>query len=158
MDLPLPVADSEFGLGFFKPDFFNRSVLYFYGNPNFNGPVSDHFPADSIAFQRLDVHRYEISYAPPWLVPEHPKMNYEILYFRIKAINLDFVEIFVNRTTNRHAYVDPHAGQIIYWPDFLLNVHSVEFPQNQTQTVRIKSLNYVGQVNIDFVFRKPIRI
>lgn len=158
IDIPLPEDGSELGLGFFTPDFFNASVLYFYGNPNFERLVSDHTPSDSIAFQQTDGRRYEISYAPPWLVPEHMKMDYEILHFRIKSINRDFVEIIVNKTNQQNAYVDRHAGRVRYWPDFLLSVHSVEFPPNQTQTVRIKPLDYAGEVNNDFVFMKPLRI
>lgn len=158
VDMPIPIADDEFGLGFFKPDFFNRSVLYFYGSPNFEKPVSDHTPADSVVFRQSDGNRIDIAYAPPWLVPDHLKMDYDILYFKIKSINRDFVEVIVNKTTNRNAYVNRQAGQIIYWPDFLLSVHSVEFPPNQTQTIRIKPLNYAGQVNEDFVFMKPLRI
>ena len=158
VDVPQQLADAEFGLGFYKPDFFNRSVLYFYGNPNFAKSVMQHSPSDSIVFQQMDGHRYNISYAPPWLVPEHLKMDYEILYFKVKSVNRDFVEIYVNKITNRHAYVDRQAGQIIYWPDFFLNVHSVEFPANEEQTVRVKPLNYAGQVSIDFEFMKPLRI
>jgi len=158
VDLPQSDADSGFGLGLFKPDFFNRSNLYFYGNPNFEKPASDHSPSDSIAFQQLDGHRLEISYAPPWLVPEHLKMDYEILYFKIKSINRDFAEIFVNKTTNRTAYVDRHVGNIIYWPDFLLNVQTIEFSQELPQTVRVKPLSYGGQVSIDFEFMMPIQI
>lgn len=158
VDIQMPDENSEIGLGFFTPDFINHSVLYFYGMPNFEKPVSDHTPSDSITFQQLDGHRFDISYAPPWLVPEHLKMDYEILHFKIKSINRDFVEVIVNKTDQRNAYVNRHAGRITYWPDFLLNVHSVEFPPNQPQTVRIKPLNYAGQVTTDFVFMKPLRI
>lgn len=158
VDIPVQEEGPELGLGFFSPDFYNESIIYFYGNPNFEKAVSDHTPSDSIKFRELDGHRFDISYAPPWLVPEHMKMDYEILHFRIKSINQDFVEIIVNKTNQRNAYVDRHAGRVTYWPDFLLNVHSVEFPQNQVQTVRIKPLNYAGQVNSDFVFMRPLRI
>lgn len=143
VDMP-PEENSELGLGFFTPDFYSKDVFYFYGMPNLDKPVPERFPVDSLVFQQLDGHRYEISYAPPWLVPEHLKMDYEILHFKILSINRDFVQIDVNKTNDRFAYVDRHAGKITYWPDFLLNVHSVEFPQDQTQTVRVKPLNYAG--------------
>lgn len=158
VDLKKSEADSKLALGFFKPDFTSRSNLYFYGSPNFDKPVSDNSPSDSIAFQQLDGQRYDISYAPPWLVPEHLKMDYEILYFKIKSIHRDFVEIIVNKTNNRNAYVDRHAGTIIFWPDFLLTVQTIEFPQDLSQTVRVKPLSYAGQVSLDFEFMKPIQI
>jgi len=155
---PSANENEELGLGFFTPNFYNRQVLYFYGIPNLDKPVSEHLPVDSLLFQQSDGHRYEITYAPPWLVPEHLKMDYEILHFKILSINRDFVQIDVNKTNNRFAYVDRHAGTISYWPDFLLKVHSVEFPQNQPQTVRTRPLNYAGQVTLDFEFMKPLQI
>lgn len=151
-------SKTELGLGFFTPDFYNQQVLYFYGMPNVDKPVSEHLPVDSLLFQRSDGHQYEITYAPPWLVPEHMKMDYEILHFKILSVNRDFIRIDVNKTNNRYAYVDRHAGSISYWPEFLLKVHSVEFPQGQSQTVRVKPLNYAGQVNINFEFMKPLQI
>jgi hypothetical protein len=157
VDLPLPVANSELGLGLFKPDFFNQSSLLFYENPNFEKPVSDHSASDSVTFQQIDGHRYDIAYAPPWLVPEHLKMDYEILYFRIKSIHRDFLEIVVNKSTQKKAYVDRTAEMTIFWPDFLLNVQSIEFPKDLPQTVRVKPLNYAGQVSLDFEFMKPIQ-
>ncbi|MDR9367050.1 MAG: hypothetical protein RI575_17070 [Balneolaceae bacterium] len=158
VDRPLPNQESELGLGFFTPDFYNRQVLYFYGMPNLEKPVSEHLPVDSLLFQQSDGHQYQITYAPPWLVPEHLKMDYEILHFKILSLNRDFIQIDVNKTNNRFAYVDRHAGTISYWPDFLLNVHSVEFPENRIQTVRARPLNYAGQVTLDFEFMKPIQI
>lgn len=150
--------DGELGLGFFKPDFYNRSVLYIYGVPNLEKPVSAHHPVDSLVFHQLDGHQYAISYAPPWLVPEHLKMDYEILYFRILGIHRDFIQIDVNKTNDRFAYVSRNAGDIIFWPDFLLSVHTIKFTQHQPQTVRVRPLNYAGQVNINFEFMKPLQI
>lgn len=76
----------ELGLGFFTPDFYNRQVLYFYGMLNLEKPVSEHLPVDSLLFQQSDGHQYQITYAPPWLVPEHLKMDYEILHFKILSV------------------------------------------------------------------------
>jgi hypothetical protein len=153
-----PQEDVELGPGFFTPDFFNESTLYFYGTPNFQKPVSDHTPFDSISFQLSDGNRYDISYAPPWLVPKHLKLDYEILHFTIQSVNRDFIEVVVNETNQRTAYVDRHAGKLTYWPDFLLQVHSVEFLHSNTQTVRVKPLHHAGTVPIDFQFMSPVRI
>lgn len=158
VDMPQTNQESELGLGFFTPDFYTQSVLYFYGMPNLGKPVSEHPPVDSLIFQQSDGHQYKITYAPPWLVPEHLKMDYEILHFKILSINRDFIQIDVNKTNNRFAYVDRNAGTISYWPDFLLNVHSVEFPADQSQTIRVKPLNYAGQVSVEFEFMKPLQI
>lgn len=148
----------KLGLGFFTPDFYNQRVLYFYGMPNLDKPVSEHVPVDSLQFQLSDGNQYKITYAPPWLVPEHMNMDYEILHFKILSINRDFVQININKTNNKFAYVDRHSGTISYWPDFLLKVHVVEFPNNEVQTIRERPLNYAGQVSIGFEFMKPIQI
>lgn len=150
--------NNEIGLGFFTPDFYNQQVLYFYGMPNLDKPVSEHLPVDSLLFQQSDEQQFEITYAPPWLVPEHLKMDYEILHFKILSINRDFIRVDVNKTNNRFAYVDRHAGTISYWPDFLLKVQTVDFPHNQPQTIRARPLNYAGQVTLEFEFMKPLQI
>ena len=44
---------------------------------------------------------YEISYAPPWFVPAHLKMDYEILYLRALTPANDFTEVMVNETNGQ---------------------------------------------------------
>jgi len=146
------------GAGFFKPDFYENPVLYFYGNPDFKKPVMEHVPTDSVVFKRLERGSFDIAYAPPWLVPDHLKMDYEMLYFRILSIGGSFVKVIANTRSQRIAYVSRAAGEIIYWPDFLLRINSVEFVKGKEQTIRYKPSHQAGEVNARFQFMKPVQI
>ena len=152
------VKNTPLGLGFFKPSFYKNSVLYFYGNPNWEKSVQEHTPADSVTFEKTEYGSFDISYAPPWLVPDHLKMDYDILYFRIQSISRDFIEITVNIMDQRSIYVSRFDGEIIYWPEFLLTVNSVEFIDGKEQLIRIKPLHYAGEVNAKYNFMQPLII
>ena len=155
---PQDLKNVPLGLGFFKPDFYKATVLYFYGNPNWEKSVQEHTPTDSITFEKTEYGNFDISYAPPWLVPDHLKMDYDILYFRIQSISRDFVEITVNIIDQRSSYVSRFDGEIIYWPDFLLSVNSVGFIDGKEQVIRIKPLPYAGEVNTKYNFMQPLII
>lgn len=148
--------ENSIGLGFFKPDFFEKSVMYFYSNQNSKKTVTEHPPSDSIGFSKTENGGFEISYAPPWLVPEHLKLDYDILYFKIQSLSDDFAEVTVNTGTQQTFFVDRSAGKIIYWPDFLLQVHSVEFTDPGIQKVRVKPLSYAGEDLTAFQLMVPV--
>lgn len=152
------VKSSPLGLGFFKPRFYKDTVLYFYGNPNLEKSLHEHTPTDSMSFEKTEYGNYDISYAPPWLVPDHLKMDYDILYFRIKSISRNFIEITVNIIDQRSIYVSRFDGDIIFWPEFLLSVNSVEFIDGKEQLIRIKPLHYAGEVNVKYKFMQPLVI
>lgn len=145
------------GLGMITPKFYENSVLYFYGNPNLEKPVFDHVPTDSLVFKRSEMGM-EITYAPPWFVPAHLKMDYEILFIRMLSINHEFVEVIVNEFNGQTAYMDRAQNELRYWPEFLLSINSVEplFPENNP--VRIKPLSYAGLVSTSYSFLKPLRV
>ena len=114
------------GLGMVKPDFYNKKVLYFYGIPNFEKPVSDHTPTDSLVFTQTEHHQFDISYAPPWFYPEHQKLDYDILYFKLLAMNRDWVHVELNKQTGQSAWMSRSDVSVLLWPEFLLNVFSIE--------------------------------
>jgi hypothetical protein len=143
------------GIGFFKPNFFEKRVLYFYGNPNLEKSVIEHSPTDSVVFNQLEHGGFEITYAPPWLVPDHLKLDYEILYFRIQSISHDFIELTVNKFDQRIAYADRFAGKILYWQDFLLSVSSVEFIEPQKNKIYYKPFLHAGEVKVQYELMKP---
>lgn len=149
---------SPLGLGFYKPSFYKDTVLYFYGNPNWDKSLQEHTPTDSMSFVKTEYGNFDISYAPPWLVPDHLKMDYDILYFRIQSISRDFIEITVNIIDQRSIYVSRFDGDIIFWPEFLLSVNSVEFIDGKEQLIRIKPLDYAGEVNVEYKFMQPLVI
>jgi len=153
-----PVETTTMGLGMFTPNFYENPVLYFYGNVNLEKSVMEQIPIDSITFKRMENGGFEITTAPPWLVPEHLKMDYDMLYFKVQTLSHDFLEVTVNTTTNQTAFVDRYAGQLRYWPEFLLGVHSVEFPNPEQSYIYVKPLDHAGQVAITYSFMKPLRI
>ncbi|GHB76428.1 hypothetical protein [Persicitalea jodogahamensis] len=150
--------ETPMGLGFFAPHFYENPVLYFYGNPNLDEPVTGHPPTDSIVFKRLTRGGFDIAYAPPWLVPDYLKLDYDMLYFRMQSVGRDFVEVTVNTRNQQIAYVRREAGKILYWPEFLLNVNSVEYLSGMDQGICVKPLVQAGKVNASYVFMRPTLI
>lgn len=146
------------GMGFFKPNFYDFPVLYFYRNLNMEKALIEHAPYDSMTFKINKYNTYEIATAPPWLVPDHLKMDYDLLYFRIMSISEDFVEVLVNTTNNQTAFVSRYAGKIKFWPEFLLNVNSVEFNDKSDKKVRARHFEASSEVTRVYQFMRPLQI
>lgn len=151
-------SEKEMGLGMFTPNFYDNKTLYFYGKLTSGKSVQEHMPTDSITFKQTEHGEYDIVTAPPWLVPEHLKLDYGILFFKVKSIGHDFTQIVVNTMNNQTAYVDRYAGKIQYWPEFLLSIHSVEFPNPSKNKIYVKPLDYAGTVTTAYSFMRPIKI
>jgi hypothetical protein len=151
-------TEPEMGLGMFTPNFHQNRALYFYGNPTLGKSVQEHMPTDSITFKQREYGGFDIATAPPWLVPDHLKLDYDMLYFKVKSISHDFIEVIVNTTNNQTAFVDRYSGKLQYWPEFLLDIHSVEFPEPSKHTVYVKPLDYAGTVRTPYSFMRPIKI
>lgn len=146
------------GLGIFSPNFYENKVLHFYGNINHDKALSEHLPFDSITFSQSDHHNYQIGTAPPWIIPQHLKLDYGILHFKIKTIYQNFIEIEVNSKTGQTSFINPYAGKIQYWPEFLSKVHSLEFKDPETQFVKVKPMDHAGEVLTIFNIMQPIAI
>lgn len=149
-------TESEMGLGFFVPNFHNDPVLYFYGNVNWEKSVREHSPVDSIVFKKTEHGGFDIAQAPPWLVSEHLKLDYDMLYFKTVALGSEFAEVVVNTQTQRTALVNRHDGKIMFWPTFLLRVHSVEFPPGSQEKIRARPFAQASEVTLPYSFLKPI--
>lgn len=146
----------DMGLGMFAPVLSLEQPLFFYGNLNLEKSIIEHTPYDSITFKRTEYGQFDIATAPPWLQPHHLKLDYDVIYFKVIGITGDFLEVIVNTSNQQTAYVDRRAGHMLYWPDFLFNMHSVEFIT--PQKVFIKPLDYASTVNIDYAFMRPVKI
>ncbi len=101
---------ASMGIGFFKPNFFAYPTLYFYGGINMDKLISDHLPTDSVVFTRDENGNPTTTYAPPWLFPEHLKLDYGILFFKAMGVAQDFIKVEVNGTTNQLSYLDKSKG------------------------------------------------
>lgn len=150
--------NSEMGMGFFSPNYYESPTLYFYGNLNLEKSLMDHAPYDSITFKRNKFNQFEIATAPPFLVPEYLKLDYDRLYFKVMSVSEDFIEVVVNKTNGQTSYVDRRAGRLIYWPEFLLSMHSVEFLPYSKEKVHERSFENSGKVNTPHQFMRAAQI
>lgn len=146
------------GLGMFTPNLHRNKPFYFYGDLTLGKSVQVYIFIDSITFRQREYGGFDIATAPPWLVPDHLKLDYDMLYFKITSVGHDFIEVVVNITNNQTAYVDRYAGTLSYWPDFLLQVNSVEFIDPTTQKVYARSFKKSGVVTTTFSVMKPKKI
>ncbi|PNQ75293.1 hypothetical protein C1T31_03940 [Hanstruepera neustonica] len=146
------------GFGMFSPNMFENKALYFYGNLNLEKSLMEHIPTDSITFKKSEYGSFNIATAPPWLVPDHLKLDYDMLYFKVVSVSEDFLEVIVNTSTLQTAYIDKQSGVFKYWPEFLLSVNSVEFIGQNSQKVHVKPLDGAGFVNTNHSFMKPLKV
>lgn len=153
-----PIKNEEdLGLGFFVPWFTENEPVYFYGNINFEKTVQDHAPIDSITFLKTEFHGIDIKTAPPWLQPAHLKLDYEILYFKATAISLEWIEVIVNQATGQRYWLPSDSGKLLFWPEFLLRINSVEL-LDQRQSVKVKPLENAANQILPFQFLRPIKV
>ncbi|MFD2824211.1 hypothetical protein ACFS5M_11070 [Lacinutrix iliipiscaria] len=150
--------EKALGLGMYAPNLDKQSTMYFYSAPNFEKSIQEHTPTDSITFKKSQYGDIVIQTAPPWLVPKHLKLDYGILLFKAQSITQDFIEVTVNETNQQTAFVSKYSGHLQYWPEFLLHVHSVEFPNPEHETIYVKPLDHAGTVTTTYSFMKPLRI
>jgi len=93
----LIIEDEQIGIGFFKPNYYEYPTLYFYGNVNLEKGLTAHLPVDSLVFVKNQFSEPTTSYAPAWLFPEHIKLDYGIVYFKVIGIGFDFVKGIANK-------------------------------------------------------------
>ncbi|HAE35933.1 MAG TPA: hypothetical protein DCG22_09085 [Bacteroidetes bacterium] len=147
----LPQAKGQqAGLGMFRPAWFEQPVLYLYGPVEYNKTSQDHTPVDSIVFQVEDGGGVNIISAPPYLVPEHLKLDYDVLWFRVIGITGGFLEVIVNSTNGQTAYIRKDQGSFLYWPEFLTTISTVEPVAGNP--LRIKPLDHASEVETEFAF------
>ncbi len=152
-----PTQFKPMGLGMVAPNIYEHKDVLFYGIPNLEKAVSDHTPTDRLKFKRSETD-ITISYAPPWFVPAHMKMDYEILKLRLISVSHDFIEVVVNERTGQTAYMDRSKNKLQFWPEFLLSVSSVEPISRENNPVRVKPLTHAGLVTKQYAFLKPLNI
>ncbi len=154
----IQILDSKMGIGFFSPQYFEHPTLYFYGDINLEKGLTDHTPIDSLVFARDKYVDITTSYAPPWLYPEHLKLDYGIIIFKVLGIGRDFMKVEVNHQTKQTMYLDKFKGEFVSWSEFIRSVHSVEFNENSKKKVLVKPLDYAGEINIKFSFMQPLLV
>lgn len=156
--LPEQVGNSEIGIGFFKPNFYENPTLYFYGDINLEKGLIEHMPMDSLVFTQNQYGEFSTSYAPPWLYPEHLKLDYGVMYFKVLGIGHDFVKVIANKANAQVSYVDKNHGQFISWPEFLMSINSVEFKEGSSGKVFSKPFEHAGEIAIEYAFIQPLMV
>ena len=154
---PLPQNSSTMGLGFFQPDFYNHGTIHFYGNVNLEKSLDEHSPTDSIVFTQNELG-FNTSYAPPWLFPEHLKLDYGIVMFKVLGMGDDFLKVEVNKQTGQFSYLPKQLGRFIPWPEFLLSVNSAQLVDKSVQKVRLKPLDHASEISSDFEWLIPLLV
>ncbi len=121
----------DLGIGMAIPQMLGEQPLYFYGSPNPGAHPSAMAPADSLTF-RTGANSIELGYGPPWLDGEAIRLDYDMVYFRAITVSDYWVEVIVNsmdplpRTFPRTMWVNRDAVELRLWPQFFLDIHSVE--------------------------------
>ena len=85
--------NSEMEVGFFSPNYFEYPTLYFYGNVKLEKGLTEHILVDSVVFTKDQHNNPTTSYAPPWLYPQHLKLDYGIIIFKVLGLGHDFATI-----------------------------------------------------------------
>lgn len=147
----------EMGLGFFQPNIFEQGRINFYGNVNLEKSIIEHTPNDSVVFERTETG-FTSSYAPPWLYPEHMKIDYGILMFKVIGIGQEFIKVEVNRQNHKFRYVDKLAGRFISWPEMLMSINSVEPLDKSVQKIRERPFEQSSEITTPYAFLDPLLI
>lgn len=134
------------GMGLFTPFFSDNKKLYFYSIQNFDKALDQNPILDSITFSYKNPSGIEITTAPPWLQPMHLKLDYGILYFKVIRIGKDYLQIEGNSSTKETYFVSKWSGEVILWPEFILNSFMLEFPEGKNQLIRVKPFDNSSQV------------
>ena len=138
-------ASLPLGLGLVSPRTRDLEALRFYGPENLSQVADMLAPTDSVTFVR-GPNQIDIATAPPYLVPEVLKLDYDMLYFRATTVSRNWIEIVVNQRTGQTAWVDRHSVDLIYWPEFLSQVYAVEVVDQESNPLRIKPLGHASVV------------
>ena len=125
------------GIGIASPDITPGKPLYFYAMPDFDALADQLKPIDSVTFKKGQ-YFVDIATAPPWLVPEHLKLDYQIFTFRVVTYSQHWIELIVNNTNGQTAWVDRHAVGYKDWGTFLAEVVAVEILDVNKNPIRSK--------------------
>ncbi|MEA1784863.1 hypothetical protein U1E44_02055 [Arenibacter sp. GZD96] len=145
-------------LGMFSLDIKENTPLYFYGGVTFGKSVQEHSPIDSLVFfKKPELYGLSVKSAPPWLMAEHFKPDYGFVYFSALTLTNEFIEIEVNAQTGQTFWVSRYAGQLVFWPEFLLSVNSVELI-DASQTLKATPFDHASEYQGKYTYLRPQKI
>ena len=130
------------GLGMLSPTMVAGSWPI-YAAPDLFDPLHWPLVVDSLLFAPGPYHM-EIAYAPPWFVPAHMKLDYDLLLLRVITLSGNWAEVVVNETDGRTAWVQRSQGIVRLWPEFILGATAVEILDPATNPIRTKPLDHAS--------------
>ena len=151
-------ADHPAGMGFFKPRMMENESLHFFGTYPFLDSSERIIATDSVTFGRAQYGDMQILSAPPSFAPHHMKLDYNILYMKVLSVDRNYLEVVVNQFSNQTTWISRQAGEYLPWPDFLLNVFSIEASDPADNPIRVKPLDHAGLVSARHEVLQPVRI
>lgn len=131
------------GIGVASPALLPNIPLYFYNQPDYDVLASQLQPVDSITFTKGKYH-VDIATAPPWLFPEHIKLDYNIFTFRVVTYSQNWLEVIVNNTNGLTRWIDRHAVGYVDWGTYLTSIVAVEIIDIDKNPIRLKPLDNAG--------------
>ena len=149
-------SPSNMGIGLFQPNFYEHPKLNFYGGVNLEKSLDEHLPVDSLVFQQTEVG-FTTAYAPPWLFPEHMKLDYGILMFKVIGQGHDFLKVESNKQNGKIHYIDKSQGRLITWAEMLLSVNSIQ-PLKSSQTIHTKPQESASKVSLNYEYLQPVLV
>ncbi|MBK8498679.1 MAG: hypothetical protein IPL52_07645 [Flavobacteriales bacterium] len=130
------------GMGMVSPRL-EPGVLRFYAMPDLDQPPDHAAVSDSIVFVQGEYH-VEIAYAPPWFVPAHLKLDYDLLLVRAVTIAQNWIEVVVNEQDGRTAWLFRQDLELRLWHEFILGVVAVEILDPSVNPIRLKPLEHAA--------------
>jgi len=137
---PVKRADLPIGIGIARVLPTPGLILRFYRPPAMGEMPGDYAPSDVVTFGP-GLPSVAIAEAPPWLVPEHLKMDYELFQLRVLTLTPQWVEVIGNSTTGETRWEDRSQVEVASWQEFLLSVPSVEAFDAEANPVRARPLD-----------------
>lgn len=136
-------AATAMGIGIAQPQLKFDQPLYFYSTPQTDQLPKELTPIDSITFKKTPAG-IDIATAPPWLVPEKLKLDYQIFHFLVKSQSRCFLQLVGNKTNGQTTWVSKSQVDYQDWPSFLLNVNAVEPLNWENNPLRTKPLRHAS--------------
>ena len=158
--LPIPLPNqATMSIGMAQVPLQIGQSIYFYHKPQADQLPEQLSPIDSITFKET-TNGIDIATAPPWLVPERLKLDYQIFHFIVMAQHRSFLEVVVNKTNGQTAWVSKSQLNYQDWSSFLLGVSSIQPLDWDNNPLRTKPLTHAPPLlEIDSQYRlQPLTI
>jgi hypothetical protein len=141
---PQREEQGHFGLGFVSLRISTGS-FHFYGDPDMDALPVPQNANDSLVLV-MGEHHVDIASAPPWFVPAHMKMDYDLLLLKAITLSQNWIEVEVNSIDGSTRWVASEAVDFTTWTEFILAVPTVEIIDPGTNPIRIKPLDHASEM------------